>query len=130
MSHWLRQLALCFSAGAVGGLAKGGAVWCGAQIALTAAFAAHLAAAQFPAGFYARIVWGGIAAFLLLLPLMRGSWLWRGLCCALIVAAIQAIAIPLLAHGSIKLAAIPLLSTLVLSVVWGTVSAAILRLIE
>ena len=130
MNHWLRQLALCFSAGTVGGLAKGGAVWGTAQISAIAGFSTYLAAAQFPTGLYARMVWGGIAAFLFLLPIMRSSWLLRGLCCALIVAAIQIVALPLYMHGSIRLAVIPILSTLVLSCVWGLVTAAVLRLID
>ncbi|HEY3698039.1 MAG TPA: hypothetical protein VGK97_01820 [Spongiibacteraceae bacterium] len=126
----LRRLALYFSAGTVGGLAKGGVVWCCTQFAATAALASYLANAQFPTGIYARMVWGGVAAFLFMLPIARSAWFVRGLLWGLIVSALQIVVIPLLGHSGIRLMVIPLLSTVVLSCVWGLTTAAILRLID
>lgn len=126
----LRRLALCFSAGTVGGLAKGGVVWCCAQFASTAALASYLASAQYPAGIYVRMVWGGVAAFLFMLPIVRSAWFVRGLFWGLIVSALQIVVIPLFGHSGIRLMVIPLLSTAVLSCVWGLATAAVLRLID
>ena len=125
MQKWLRQMALCFSAGSVGALAKSGAVWGCAQFG--AGMAAYLARAQYPSGLYARIVWGGIAAFLFLLPLSRNSWV-RGLIWGVVVALLQIVALPLLGHGSVHFELMPLLSVLVLGCVWGLASALALRL--
>ena len=128
MQKWLREVALCFSAGSVGALAKSGAIWLCAYFSITAGFASHLAGAQYPSGIYARIVWGGIAAFLFLLPLVRSSWVVRGLSLGLVAALLQVVAVPLLEHGSVHFAAVPLLSVLVLSCIWGLATAIALRL--
>lgn len=127
MQKWLREMALCFSAGSVGALAKGGAIWLCAHFAVLSEVASHLARAQ-SSGFYARIVWGGIAAFLFLLPLARKNWLVRGLFCGVIVALIQLFAIPLLGNGSVHFALLPMLSVLALSCIWGLATAGVLRL--
>lgn len=129
MQQWLRQLALCFAAGSAGGFAKGALVWCLAHSAATAGFGLHLAAAQQPAGLYARIVWGGLYAFLFALPVARSSWLFSGLLWGAIVSALQLIALPLLLHGMPHLAFMPVVAALVLNCAWGLVTAALLRLI-
>lgn len=128
MQNWLRESALCFSAGSVGALAKSGMIWLCAQFAATAAFASQLAHAQYPAGIYARIVWGGLAACVFLLPLIRKNWFARGLIWGAIVAILQIVALPLLTHGSVHFALIPILSVLVLGCVWGLATAIALRL--
>ena len=128
MQNWLRQVALCFSAGSVGAVAKIGAVWICARFAASAVLASHLANAQYPAGVYARIVWGGIAASLFLLPGVRSSWVVRGLCLGVVVAALQVVVVPLLEHGSVHFALVPLLSVLALSCIWGLAAAIALRL--
>lgn len=128
MQRWLREVALCFSAGSVGALAKSAAVWGVARFAAGTGLASHLANAQYPAGIYARIVWGGLAAFLFLLPLVRRSWIMRGLFWGLIVAGFQMIVLPLAAHSSLHFALLPLLSVLVLSCIWGLATAFALRL--
>lgn len=127
MQKWLRDIALCFSAGSVGALAKSAAVWGCARVA-AAGLASHLASAQYPSGIYARIVWGGVAALLFLLPLVRSSWMVRGLFWGVVVAALQVIALPLLDHASVHFALLPLLSVLVLSCIWGLATAIALRL--
>lgn len=128
MQKWLREIALCFSAGSVGAMAKTGTIWLCAYFSGTAGFASHLANAQYPSGVYARIVWGGIAAFLFLLPLVRGSWVVRGLSLGLIAAVLQVVVVPLLEHGGMHFALVPLLSVLVLSCIWGLATAIALRL--
>lgn len=128
MQNWLRQFALCFSAGSIGALAKSGAVWVCARFAISAGFATHLASVQYPSGIYARIVWGGLAAFLFLLPLVRKSWVVRGLVWGLVATVIQIVIIPILAHSTVHFALEPFLSVLVLGCIWGLATAIALRL--
>lgn len=128
MQKLLRQMAFCFAAGSVGALAKGGAVWICVNFA-AAGLASQLARAQYPSGLYARIVWGGLAAFLFLLPFARVNWILRGLLWGAVVTVLQVFILPLLTHGGVHFALMPLLSVLALSCVWGLVTALALRTI-
>lgn len=128
MQKWLRDLALCFSAGSIGALAQSGVIWLCLQLGVLAGLASYLVSAQYPRGFYARIVWGGVAAVLFLLPLVRKSWFVRGLFWGVIVALLQLVAIPLLSNGGIHFALIHWLSALALGCVWGIATAFALRL--
>ncbi len=130
MQKWLRDIALCFAAGCTGAWAKTGVIWVCQHFAALDDLAAHLAGAQYPAGFYARIVWGGIGAVLFLLPLMRKSWPARGLFWGLIAALLQLIALPLIAGGGIHFALIAWLSALALGCIWGLATALALRLLN
>lgn len=128
MQNWSRQLALCFSAGSVGALAKNGAVFVCARFAISAGLVSHLTNAQYPSGFYARIVWGGLAAFLFLLPLVRNSWVMRGLFWGAVAAVLQIFVVPLLEHATVHFALVPVLSILALTCIWGLATAIALRL--
>ncbi len=130
MRQWLRRSALCYSAGAVGELAKGGLIWLCMRTATTTAFADQLAQAIQPKGIYARLVWGGLYASIFLLPFARGSVLLRGLLGALAVSVLQLLLLPLLLHGNLHIFALSTLSLLVLSCVWGWVTAALLQITE
>lgn len=127
MQKWLRDIALCFAAGSAGALAKTGVIWLCLHFSTLNGLASHLSSAQYPVGFYARIVWGGIGAVLFLLPLVRKSWLVRGLSWGIIAALLQLIAMPLLAGGSIHFALVPMLSALALGCIWGVATALALR---
>ncbi|MFT3929984.1 MAG: hypothetical protein QM709_06765 [Spongiibacteraceae bacterium] len=127
MQKWLRDIALCFAAGCVGALAKTGVIWLCFHFSVLNGVASHLASAQYPAGFYGRIVWGGIGAVLFLLPVMRKSWPMRGLCWGLIAASLQLFVLPLVAGGTIHFSLFPMLSALTLGCVWGVATAAALR---
>lgn len=129
MQKWLRDIALVFAAGCAGALAKTGVIWLCLHFSSLHGVASYLSGAQYPAGFYARIVWGGIGAALFLLPLVRKSWLVRGLCWGIIAALLQLVALPLLSGGSVHFALIPILAALVLSCVWGITTALALRLL-
>lgn len=129
MQKSLRDIALCFAAGSVGALAKSGLIWLCAYFPVVSGLVAHLINAQYPAGVYARIVWGGIAALLFLLPLSKKGWLVRGLIWGLVVAIIQLVAIPLLQHGGVHFALAAWLSSLLLACIWGVATAAVLRLL-
>ena len=127
MHRWLRDLALCFAAGAAGGAAKGLLVWCLSYYAVTAVLGAQLANALYPAGIYARVVWGGLYGFLFLLPPARGSLLMSGLLWGAVASVLQLAIVPLLTHSGMHLALAPLLSTLILNSVWGVGTALLLR---
>ncbi len=129
MQKWLRALALCFAAGSLGALAKTGVIALCLHFSVLDAVGQQLAQAQYPAGFYARIVWGGLGAALFLLPLQRKRWWLRGLLWGVIAAVLQWIALPLIAGGSIHFAVLPMLSALVLGCVWGLATALILRVL-
>ena len=130
MTQWLRRIALCFAAGAVGGLARGLLVSALTHYGATAAIGHHLAAALQPAGLYARIVWGGLYAFVFLLPVARNSWLMAGLLWGVVVTALQLVALPMLLHSVPHFALLPAVSALVLNVVWGLTTALVLKLID
>lgn len=126
MRNWLRELALCFAAGTVGGFAKSVVVWTCAHFASTAMFGSHLAGALYPWGVYQRLIWGGLAGFLFILPTLRHSWLAAGLLWGVVASLLQW----LLTQSGLHLLVVPMLSTLVLNCVWGLITAATLRLIR
>jgi hypothetical protein len=126
MRHWLRDLAICFSAGTVGGFAKSIAVWTSAHFASTAVFGSHLAGALYPSGVYQRLVWGGLAGFVFTLPFLRSSWLVAGLVWGVVITLLQWILI----DDGFRLLVMPMLSALLLNCVWGIVAAAVLRLLR
>lgn len=130
MQNWLRQSALCYSAGAVGGLAKGGLIWACGRAALTAPLADQLAHALRPGGLYMRLVWSGLYALIFLLPFARSSLLWRGLLATMAVSVLQLVILPLLQHQQLHIFAFSTLALLVLNCAWGLVAAAVLRFIE
>ncbi len=135
MHRWLRELALCFGAGAAGGLAKGLLVLACSYFPVTAVLGRHLANALHPQnlphdnGLYARIVWGGLYAFLFLLPVARGSLLLSGLLWGAVISAVQWLVLPLL-HGGLSFSLMPVLATLILNSCWGLVTALLLRWIR
>jgi hypothetical protein len=65
----LKKISLCFSAGALGGLVNGLAVWLFGALGIAAALGVHIAPDLTPPFLYSKITWGGIWGALLLLPL-------------------------------------------------------------
>lgn len=130
MRQWLRASALCYSAGAVGGLAKGGLIWACGRAALTAPLADQLARGLHPGGLYMRLVWSGLYALIFLLPFARSSLLSRGLLAAMAVSVLQLLILPLAQHGQLHIFELATLALLVLNCAWGITAAAVLRLIE
>jgi hypothetical protein len=130
MHRWLRDLALCFAAGAAGAVAKGVLVWLCSYSSLSAPFGAYLATALYPLGFYQRVVWGGLYGFLFLLPPARGSLLMSGLLWGGVVSLLQLVVLPLLQHGGLHWSLTLVLSTVLLNCIWGCATALLLRLIR
>lgn len=127
MKAWLRQVALCFAAGAAGGFAKCAVSWGAARGGVTVVVGLHGATALQPGALYARIVWGGLWALLFLLPPLRRSVLFGGVVAAVVVTLMQWVVLPLWWHAAIHFAPLPMLDALLLNMVWGLVAAALLR---
>lgn len=127
MNGWLRQLALCFAAGCVGGLAKSAVAWGAWRLGVTILIGAHGAGALSTGVLYPRVIWGGLWAGVFLLTFLRGSVVIGGVLAGLLVTAVQWVLLPLWWHGGISLALMPFLEALLLNLVWGLVSALMLK---
>ncbi len=127
MSVWLRQLALYFAAGCVGGLVKSAVAWGAWRLGVTMLIGAHGAGALSAGVLYPRVVWGGLWAGLFVLPFLRGSVVVGGLIAGLLMTVVQWVVLPLWWHGGINLALMPFLEALILNLVWGLASALMLK---
>lgn len=124
MRAWLRELALCFAAGCGGGFMKSAVAWGVARLGVGFL---HGGGAFGSGVLYPRVVWGGLWAFLFVLPFLRGSVLLGGVLAAAIVTVMQWVVLPLWWHGGLHLALWPLLEGLVLNLIWGLVAALLLK---
>jgi hypothetical protein len=126
----LRAVALCFGGGGAGGLAKCGAAWLSARYGFSAQLGAQVSGALVPAVIYPRVVIGGLWGALFLLPMARGSVWLGGLLFGLLAAAIELLAFPLMAGRAPNPFTGTALLVLLLWLVWGWATAALLRLIR
>jgi hypothetical protein len=128
MRRFLRNLTLCFSAGALGGLINSLAIWFAGRTGLTALFGVTLAPAFTQAWVYPRIVWGGIWGVLFLLPLFRKLCFLRGLIYSIAPTLVQLfIVFPVQAKKGImglELGMLTPLFVIIFNAVWG-ISAAL-----
>jgi hypothetical protein len=74
-----KNLSLIFAAGSLGGLAKGLAAWLCGTVGLNALLGSQFAPALTPFWVYQHMVWGGLWAFLFLLPLRGLSYVSLGI---------------------------------------------------
>jgi len=79
MTNIFRTLSLVFAAGCVGAVANSLAVWLFGDLGINAALGVKIAPKLTPVWLYPRIVWGGIWGALFLLPILRNSYITRGL---------------------------------------------------
>jgi hypothetical protein len=79
MNKLLKNLSLIFAAGCFGGLAKGITAWLFGAAGITGMLGVKLTPALTPAMIYQHMVWGGIWAFLFLLPVKKLSYSTRGI---------------------------------------------------
>ncbi len=79
MANIFRTLSLVFAAGCVGAVANSLAVWLFGDLGINAALGVKIAPKLTPAWLYPRIVWGGMWGALFLLPILRNSFIVRGL---------------------------------------------------
>lgn len=74
-----RRLSLAFAAGGVGVIVLIAFLWLLRESGAMASLGLKMPAPKLPDFLYSRIVWGGIWAFLFVLPVMTRQWLLRGL---------------------------------------------------
>jgi len=124
---FLQNFAFAFSAGALGGLANSLVVWFLGAAGITAALGVAIVPEMTPAWLYPRLVWGGLWGGLLLLPLLSGAPLKRGLLFGLGPAWVQLfIVFPYKAEKGMAGLALGEMTPLVVvfvNLVWGVVAA-------
>lgn len=74
-----KNISLIFAAGSLGGLLKGLTAWLFGALGLNALLGSQFAPALTPFWVYQHMVWGGLWAFLFLLPLRRLSYVSLGI---------------------------------------------------
>lgn len=117
----LNRLTLAFGAGAVGALVLFGAVWVLAQTGSSPLPSGRAAAMLGKEFLYRQIVWGGLWALLLVLPVLPGRWLVRG---ALLGVLATLAAIFYFSGGALAQAPAALLATVfALNILWGIAAA-------
>ncbi len=128
----LRSLSLTFSAGCVGGLANGAAVWLSGKLGISKRMGVKIEPAWTPAWLYPRIVWGGLWGFLFMLPYFQGSILLQGFLYSLApTAVVLFVVFPYqLKKGMMgqELGGLTPLFALIVNAVWGVTAVWWLRL--
>ena len=126
-----KSIALCFSAGCMGGLANSVVVWLAGAIGITAALGVSIAPALTPGWLYPRLVWGGLWGFLFILPLLKTSPYVRGLVLSIGPTAVQLLIVfPLVANKGVfgvELGTLTPLFVVIFNAVWGLAAAAMLK---
>lgn len=79
MTGIAKKITMVFGAGCLGGLVNSLALWLFGMLGITLAFGVKIAPQLSASWLYPRIVWGGIWGLLFLLPLMKKSFMSRGL---------------------------------------------------
>jgi hypothetical protein len=74
-----KNISLVFAAGSLGGLLKGLAAWLCGSLGVNSLLGSQFAPALTPFWVYQHMVWGGLWAFLFLLPLRRLSYISLGI---------------------------------------------------
>lgn len=127
----LKSVALCFSAGCLGGLANSVVVWLVGALGIAAALGVNIAPALTPDWLYPRIVWGGLWGFVFLMPFLRGSPYIRGLLWSLGPTAVQLLIIfPLVAKKGffgLELGNMTPVLVVIFNAAWGVAAAALLE---
>lgn len=89
IARGLRNFAVAYAGGSVGGLANSAVAWLCGVYGITARLAVEIHPAFTPAWLYPRLVWGGIWGLLFLLPYKRRSIFVRGLVYSLVPSLFQ-----------------------------------------
>lgn len=89
MKSIVGRLTLAFASGSFGALVNSLALWLFGVLGITGAAGVKLAPPLTPDWLYPRIVWGGLWGLLLLLPILSGSAVLRGILISLAPTAAQ-----------------------------------------
>ena len=132
MGNLAKKITMVFGAGCLGGLANSLALWIFGVFGITQAFGVNIAPQLSPPWLYPRLVWGGIWGVLFLLPLMKKSFLLRGLIFSLGPTLVQLFVVfPMKAHKGVMgldLGTLTPLAVIVFNAIWGLAAAIWLRL--
>ena len=121
-----KNLSLIFAAGAVGGLIKGLAAWACGAVGFNALLGSQMAPALTPLWVYQHMVWGGLWAFLFLLPLKGLSYVSLGVIYSLPQTLISLVEIMPRMHGGLlglQLGHMTPVLILIFGFVWGVATA-------
>lgn len=117
----LQRLSLMFAAGSFGGLIKGLVATASAGIGINAALGVTMVPSLTSAWVYQHVVWGGIWAFLFLIPL-KGSYYFRGAVFSLGQTLVQLLVIfPKMGKGmfGLQFGAFTPVLVLIFGIIWG-----------
>jgi hypothetical protein len=128
----MKKICLYFSAGSAGGLANGLVVWLFGYWGITTDFGVSIAPVLSPEYLYPRIVWGGIWAFLFVVPFMKSKPIKKGIILSIFPTLVQLLVVfPLKAkkgYLGIDLGLLTPLFVIVFNAIWGMFAGLILRL--
>lgn len=122
----LNRLARGFTAGAVGGAANVAFIALAGAAGIIAAMGIALPAPALPAFLYKQMVWGGFFGLIFALPVIKGSWVVRGLVVGLLASlAALFIFLPMAGAGmgALNPGVLTPVLVLVANSVWGLVAA-------
>ena len=134
MKRLSRRLSLVFASGCVGGLLNSVVLWILGSKGITGKLGVNIAPDLTPEWLYPRLVWGGIWGVLFLLPVLKRSFLVRGLIFSLAPTLVQLFVVfPMkLDKGmmGLQLGSYTPLVVLIVNAVWGITAAFWLLLAE
>ena len=132
MDNSQKRLSELFTAGALGGLINGLAVWLFGAIGITGALGVNIAPQMSPPFLYPRMVWGGIWGLAFLLPFLKNSLYLKGLILSLGPTLVQLFVVfPFKAQKGamgMDLGVLTPLFVIFFNAVWGIVAAYWLKL--
>jgi hypothetical protein len=117
----LQRLSLMFAAGSFGGLVKGLVATASAGIGVNAALGVTMVPSLTSVWVYQHVVWGGLWAFLFLIPL-KGSYYFRGAVFSLGQTLVQLLVIfPKMGKGmfGLQFGAFTPVLVLIFGIIWG-----------
>ena len=122
----MQKISLAFSAGALGGLVNGLALWLTGWLGIPRLLGVTLAPALTPAFLYNRLVWGGLFGILLVLVTRPAYWVGRGLVISVVPFLVQNFVVfPYQDKGmmGLQLGTLMPVFVFIFNVVWGLVAA-------
>ena len=128
----MKRLCIYFSAGATGALVNSFCLWGLGRFGINAKLGIAIAPALTPGFLYPRIVWGGIWAFLFLLPFWKASPIRKGIFLSVFPTLVQLLIVfPYQAgkgFGGLELGYLTPILVIVLNGVWGWATGLVIRL--
>lgn len=121
------RLSTTYASGTVGAIVNSLAVWLFGMLGITALLSVKIAPALTVAWLYPRLVWGGLWAFLFLIPVWKDRWILRGLLWSLAPTAAQLCYLfPFVAHKGmlgLGLGALTPAFVAFFNAIWGVVAS-------